>query len=874
MLDKVTSADLVLTVNRRLATYLRNHYDQKQTASGLFAWPSLQILPLNRWAEQAYENLGDSRLVLTDAQELYIWEQIIQESQLGEGLLNHYATAKLVKDAWKLLQQWRLATNEIFHPSIDVQTFIQWTESFRQKCVQNKWLTRSEIFTLLGNKLDEVAIPSKIFLIGFDDFTPAIKYLISCLEKHCVVEVISQERTCIGETTQIAFESSEEEILQMACWSYQQLINTPTATVGCVLPNLSKMRNEVMRVFEEVFYAEKLHETFSSLPFNISAANSLASFPIIAIALLILKLNHLEINTQDFSSLLRSPFLSGGEFELSARSQLDVKLHILGEEKLQLEKIFFLDCPELKCCSLLENSLRNFIIINQTLKKSHSLQEWAAFFTQQLRAMGWPGERTLNSSEYQLVERFKLLFDEFITFGFIKQKWTLTQALDLFQKLAAAALFQPKSVDKPIQILGILEAAGIQFDYLWIAGLDNETWPAAPSPNPFIPIEIQQHHHMPHASSERELAFSKALMQRLQQSAKKGVYSYARFDGDRPLAPSTLIHSFPTNEIDLPPYQSIELQLYKTKNIEYFVDNYGPALTQSNSIHGGSWIFKAQAACPFRAFAKFRLHADALQPIQSGLAYHERGILVHEILADIWLSIKNHQTLCQYEQQELDELIFTHVSNALLKLQQKKPFTIKPRFLALEQKRLQNIILQWLNLEKLRQPFEVIGCETWQTTKISNLEIHVQIDRIDELADKTHVIIDYKTGRPSILDWFGERPNEPQLPLYATISEHPFSGILFGQVRPDKASFKGLTAYKDIVPGAVGLDSLRFEEFKNWEELKRYWQTILENLANDFSTGVATANPKNTQSTCQYCDLQVLCRINQIQKKYIARNNE
>ena len=29
-----------------------------------------------------------------------------------------------------------------------------------------------------------------------------------------------------------------------------------------------------------------------------------------------------------------------------------------------------------------------------------------------------------------------------------------------------------------------------------------------------------------------------------------------------------------------------------------------------------------------------------------------------------------------------------------------------------------------------------------------------------------YTIIDYKSGKPNINDWFGDRPKQPQLPLY------------------------------------------------------------------------------------------------------------
>ena len=42
----------------------------------------------------------------------------------------------------------------------------------------------------------------------------------------------------------------------------------------------------------------------------------------------------------------------------------------------------------------------------------------------------------------------------------------------------------------------------------------------------------------------------------------------------------------------------------------------------------------------------------------------------------------------------------------------------------------------------------------------------VRIDRVDRLADDARVLIDYKTGAATT-DWRGDRPDNPQLPIYA-----------------------------------------------------------------------------------------------------------
>ena len=56
------------------------------------------------------------------------------------------------------------------------------------------------------------------------------------------------------------------------------------------------------------------------------------------------------------------------------------------------------------------------------------------------------------------------------------------EAFAFLQRLCATTLFQPESPDAPIQILGVLESAGLRFDCLWVSGLTDEAWPMQARP--------------------------------------------------------------------------------------------------------------------------------------------------------------------------------------------------------------------------------------------------------------------------------------------------------------------------------------------------------------------------------------------------------
>ena len=214
--------------------------------------------------------------------------------------------------------------------------------------------------------------------------------------------------------------------------------------------------------------------------------------------------------------LLRSPFLGGAGTEWTKRAQLDAKLRRDGV--WDVSPALLRDRAE--NCPLLERLLRKFEKQRRQLFPQQPASEWSRDFSELLEALGWPGDRTLSSREYQVVEKWHGLLSSLATLDAALPPISFAQALSRLQEIAAALPFQVENEGAPIQIMGLLEASGLRFDHLWIMGLHDEALPAAANPNPFLPISMQREHQLPHSSAERELEFAVKLMDRLLQSSR------------------------------------------------------------------------------------------------------------------------------------------------------------------------------------------------------------------------------------------------------------------------------------------------------------------------------------------------------------------
>ncbi len=131
-------------------------------------------------------------------------------------------------------------------------------------------------------------------------------------------------------------------------------------------------------------------------------------------------------------------------------------------------------------------------------------------------------------------------------------------------------------------------------------------------------------------------------------------------------------------------------------------------------------------------------------------------------------------------------------------------------------------------------------------------------DRVDEV-EGGEVLIDYKTGDASPNDWLTERPDAPQLPLYAILSEADrLRGVAFGLVRAGEG--RGLKGYA-VGEGVLRGKPTKLKEAATFGAQVERWRDVLVALAEEFAAGDARVRPKQYPRTCEYCKQRALCRL-------------
>lgn len=871
LFHRIKTNTTLLTPNRRLSAAILKQYSAWQVAQGKQCWPTLDILPLTSWLERLWKEysareLTETRILLSTQQEQILWEKILRDAPENESLLQLTDTAKLAKSAWEILKKWRVKlTDPELKLTEDSRAFLQWATHFQKYCKKNNCLDLNSLADLIAENIGTNRIqPQKnIILVGFTEIAPQYQHLLKVCEAQGIHLTYHEQDSSHAIIHKIGLNDTDTEISSMARWA--KSFSEKGKTVGCVIPNLESIRESVVKTFSNVFGESR---------FNISAGKSLISYPIIHDALQLLSLNTKTLSTTMLSSILRSPFIGEAERERYKRAIYDGRLRNSNIASMSLQQLID---PNIKhslinTCPALAKRINDYVAYLATTSTLLPISQWVIHFNTLLTLLGWPGERSLNSHEYQVVQNCWLpLLNEYATLDHILEPQPYHKAFHYLTCLASSKVFQPESPESNVQILGLLEAAEIPFDHLWVMGLDDTTWPSRPKPNPFIPLRLQKTLSMPNASAERELLYCQQLTKQLYNSAKEVIFSYPEQRDDAELRPSSLLKYFPSiesNQLELSSFIPPAENIYQAQQLEWLQDHTAPSIPASDEVQGGVSIFKNQAQCPFKAFAELRLHAKKMEDTTLGLRKLDRGNIVHKALEFIWRELKDSNTLITMPDHELKKLIHQCAQDAMQEIIESN-HAESSRYLELELRRLEKIIWDWLAIEKNRPAFSIEALEHEISAKIGNITTQFRVDRIDKLLHETseakHLIIDYKTGKEINKNgWFGARLDEPQLPIYCILNPDNTIGIAFGKVNPNKMEMQGTSKVPLKLQSVIPISDIKQADATSWDQQIQTWHANLVKLADDFYHGRAEVDPKDPNMSCRHCGLQALCRVHEI----------
>ena len=911
LFSRLQAGHTLVTGNSRLSRVLAGQYSQWRIRQGDNQWQSPGILSWNLWMDKLWEAAclqgvdGTGRAVPGSQQLISLWETILRNDPLARNLLRPESLAGQLRDTRKLIREWQL---DLKDPA---------------------WLGDDNenhgALLCVAIRNSHLSISGTIDLLGFDEFNPVQAELLTALIKNG--NTVSRLTITPENNSAVLWQSKENknELQQMARWVRYWFEKEPDSTIAVVAPDLQARRLEIERNLEEILTpginsAAWRAKPWPAKPWNISLGAPLARVPMIEAAFDLLKLLDDRIDIQDIGRVLRSPWLKGGISERNPRALLEKCLRDNYPRQLKLDEVRYRASeinkydrehreipedqrePQIWNSPKLSTVLKTLMQFEKNNKGPRPASAWAEAFDQLLASLGWPmataSEHKSLTAETQAAETqasqndedgrdrnrqalqaWRDALRELASLDSTLSKFGRKAAINRLQQICRERIFQVFTPPAPIQVLGLYEASGLRFDHLWVLGLHNDNWPPGARPNPFIPGRLQRDVALPSSTPRRELEVARTITQRLLETAPDCVFSFpGQLDGEEVL-PSPLLTNMQLNVVEtVPGWQGDSWQTTVAKADK---PQLHPVLTpgklKGSTARGGSSILKHQALCPFRAFASNRLGADGLETPADGINPMLHGSLVHSVLEHFWKETKTQSALLQLSEAALSARVREHVDSVI---SHERGLQQRPAFSGVEADRLFRLVMDNLEQEKTRDSFEVTGFEEEILPEIEGQTIRLIIDRIDKLPTGEELIIDYKTGQVAPKKWFGDRPEDPQLPLYAISAKKTPAAVVFAIIRDDGCLYKGVVGHGGLFPGLPPKETKTTQELVDagheMPQTIESWRRVLHRLMADFLAGVATVDPKNGRNTCDnsYCELHSLCRIGELEQIRKTRRNK
>lgn len=900
---RLQTGNTLITGNSRLSRVLRGQYNQWRMNQGDLQWQSPDLMSWNLWLDKLWETAGLQGIKGTDCavpgsrQLINLWEHTLKNEALEHKLLRPESLATQLRDTRRLIAEWQLDMSDpawFASENENHASFYQWNRAFERHCKKAGWISPQDRPALLSKAIGGGLLTTgqTIDLLGFDEFNPAQADLLLALiekgNKVCRLTITPRQNKAIL----FKCRDSKNELQQMARWARHWYEKEPDSNIAIVVPDLQSRRQLIERQLQEILSPGMDISNQQAKPWNISMGIPLARIPMIETAFDLLRLLDKRIDIQDIGRVLRSPWLRGADSERNQRALLEKCLRDNyprqlkpGEFRYRAGEIKTRDrqgnelpenqhepqpwnSPELSAAL---NSLARFDADSKGLRPASA---WAESFDRLLLGLGWPLAKE-NSEEHdynwQVLQSWRDGLGELASLDATTPKMGRKAAIKQLEQICREKIFQPKTNTAPIQVLGLYEISGLRFDHLWVLGLHNDNWPPAAKPNPFIPGRLQRSAQLPNSSPQRELEVARTITQRLLETAPDCVFSYpGQLDGED-VIPSPLLDSDEIDPQSTPPsWQGDSWQkVVSVAQAAQLVPLLMPGKLEHGTARGGSSILKHQALCPFRAFASNRLGADGLETPVDGISPMLHGSLVHSVLEYFWTETKTQENLLILDNESLSARVRKHVDFVT---SEERGLKQRPAFRDVEATRVQRHVMDYLELEKQRETFEVVGFEKEILPEIEGQGIRLIIDRVDKLPSGEEIIIDYKTGKVEPQKWFGDRPEDPQLPLYAISAEETPAAVVFGIIRDDGCLYKGVVTQPGLLPDLPPKESKAnqylIDAGYNMPETITNWREILHHLMADFLAGKAVIDPKLGTKTCEnsYCELRSLCRIGELDK--------
>ncbi len=817
---------------------------------------------------QLFGLIADAREVVDATASAALWRHVVaQEAHLSDSEIGRVAT--LAGDAWTLAHRHGLPIGSLESLATggdNLALFARCAQRMQSLLKRHSGITQPELAAQLIPLLESLhaLLPTHVVITpAFASYPSQTRFVSKLTELGVQVSAWSETAEKIALPVAHQFADEAQEMRAAIAWAAAQIqssTQTAQGTIAIVVPDLSSRRDVWLAALREQLNPDQwwLDPETDRDQFNLSVGLGLSAYPHVASLLTVLRATLAQVDTELVAQALAHP--RWGRTALSL-SQMERQQWTLLERGIDRSTIH-------DWLGVLPSSVAPLLQRDSTDKRS-ARSTHAATILAATRAFT-EHAMIAQSDLFQLDEAWANAIQGWVS----SERWlpaiTWRQAVSEIADLAKQQTFQPRAGGARIQVMGLLESAGVPFAAAWITGLTDHVLPESFKPNPMLPRAWQATHHVGLGSRDEIRRRADALW--MNWNALAGTLNLSFADdvetGQQRISPvaESLAVAVGSTVAAAPTLATYTLSTQADEVLPLANDT---APSEPRALSAGD--VERQAHCPRKAVAAFMRLQEWPEHVV-GISPRVRGTLVHEVMAAIGEARMRGVNEGAGEPdlatlRAVAAAAFTHASIIEAKNRPRIPAAVWD----IERTRLMPLIDQVLALDAARNGFRVIAVEEEVKTTLFNTAFKLRVDRVDDFAaannenDQYGVVFDYKTGSAVRSDWFAENSSgrlaAPQLPLYlfALHAIMPLDAPRIGAlgyiiISDDEVKFVGLGAE----PAFATKKSAKDEP--EWFDLTMQWKDQLIQLVNEVHSGVADVAPLKGRATCRHCHLAAFCR--------------
>jgi len=888
LLSACRPGSLILTSGGRLARHLKHRYRESQMAVGKTGWASPQVFSLNAWIRKVWDMTWPSTHPLSRVSCLALWKEACSRVPPPEPFLPDSKLFQAIDETYTALVRHGLPTQG--SPSSG-SPLVVWRNEIMKTFESLAWDLKGfhpaslPVFLAQIIREGRVPLPETVVLAAFETPAPIEETLFDSMASACRLSRLDLPTRTPEKTKRITMSNRKQEV----AWLTGQLVadarTTPLNRIGVVVPDTEVYVPHIKKSFGEIM-RDALGESWSA--YNIAVGTPLLDRPLVQSGLLPLRFwVDGQPRTVLFSLLLSTYY---GQWstdrdhvaridQLWRRHGTDAGLHpLLGVTSDQSPELFSLLSGG---SPTLEEGLNSF-----AGGTSRTGAEWVETLESFWDAFGFPV--IADEADTGAWNHLRTLLHR-VREDLRGTRASLTDFMGLLNHFLSEEMVHISGNEEAgIQVLGIIESRGLDFDKLYVLGLAAGSLPRPVRPLPLL--DPQERQSVLGATTESQYHFAQQAFGHLLACAPDVTLLRPEEESTEPLAPSPFWthasgeETHPTVDIwNAPDGVSARAAWLQQANkglaqptdfppVDSPVD--GHTLPKTVSVSALSIAF----LCPFRFFAERILGLFPLDELIMGISPLERGNLLHRVLALFtrkcrdqglaeerdWAAMETLLNACS------DEVLLSPATETLLTrksgIGQLSRTVERSRWVG-EEEGTQGMLTAWLRLEaqRLIEGWRWL-CEETSFEGLSDPEwpfsVTGRIDRIDYHADKGYALWDYKSGAiPTRRDVL-EHLIDPQILAYVHAAKGGRIPEVSGGIENKAHISSGYIRLK--AASAVVLSEF-MNEGEDIDAVLQGWKEAVTSIGSKLASGQFGAEPGHTSNgvredkACRYCPYGPLC---------------